>query len=261
MIDAAVLGSPISHSLSPLIHTSAYKLLGIEGKYVAHEVKSGELKEFLANHMGATGFSLTMPLKEEVIACADQVDPLAAKIASANTLLNKNGKWIAQSTDVTGFRAALQSYGVARPQNVLILGSGGTARAVAAAVDSKETAISVLHRNPDRENAMRGSVSESPIRFLPWGDCRELYETALVVNTTPAGAADSLALSLSDLPQGILFDVLYKPWPTELAQAWNEKVIPGIELLIYQAIDQIALMTGADFDHEELAEQLRVLVK
>jgi shikimate dehydrogenase len=262
LIQAAVLGSPISHSLSPLIHSAAYKILGIEGKYSSHEVKAEELSIFLASHHeGWTGFSLTMPLKEEALSCATFLDPLVERISSANTLINESGKWHAYSTDVLGFKNALRAYGVSLPQKVLIIGAGGTARAVAAALDETGTAITVMSRNSLRESAMRKSIQNSRIEFIPWGDSREIIESSLVVNTTPAGAADSLCKHLNQKPQGVLFDVLYKPWPTELARYWGEKVIPGIELLIYQGIEQVSLMTKAEFDHEELAEQLRLVVK
>ena len=117
---AAVLGSPISHSLSPALHNAAYLALNIEGKYDAVEVKSGELSGFM-NEVRKTdanwiGFSLTMPLKEEVLKVADKVDPLAKQINSANTLIPTLDGWFATSTDVAGFIWALAQHEVSKSE-------------------------------------------------------------------------------------------------------------------------------------------------
>ena len=106
MIDAAVLGSPIGHSLSPLLHTVAYKHLGIEGRYEAIEVKSGQLSEFLSNTQKDV-FSLTMPLKEEALGVAHDVSLIANKVSGGNTLVRSGTGWNLTSTDVEGFKLSL----------------------------------------------------------------------------------------------------------------------------------------------------------
>ena len=137
MINAAVLGSPISHSLSPRLHMSAYRSLDISGQYVSFDVPAGTLGNFLnEKNSGWTGFSLTMPLKEEVLLVADEIDPLVKRIQCGNTLVRRDNKWILYSTDVLGFQQAWSSSNSAKPKSVLILGSGATARAAAAAFDS-----------------------------------------------------------------------------------------------------------------------------
>ncbi|MEY3365230.1 MAG: hypothetical protein RL332_1030, partial [Actinomycetota bacterium] len=99
MIKAAVLGSPISHSLSPRLHTAAYKFLNISGTYSSFEVSTGSLREFLADKTDSwSGFSLTMPLKEEALSCVDFIDPLVRRIKSGNTLVNEDGIWKLYST-------------------------------------------------------------------------------------------------------------------------------------------------------------------
>ena len=251
---AAVLGSPISHSLSPTLHNAAYLALGIEGKYDAVEVKSAELLGFM-NHVKETdanwiGFSLTMPLKEEILTVADKIDPLAAQINSANTLLPTNEGWLATSTDVSGFIWALAAHGVSNFKSVQIIGAGGTARAAAAAVDAPGRTIEVISRNVARENDMKRAVSLASLSFTPWENIS--LNADLVINTTPMGAADLLPSG-----NGVLFESLYNPWPTQLAAKWDGKVIDGLDLLIHQAIDQLHLMTGFVIDRNLMSQLLR----
>lgn len=251
---AAVLGSPIAHSLSPSLHNAAYLALGIEGKYDAVEVKSGELGNFMeqvrSTDANWIGFSLTMPLKEEILKVADKIDPLASQINSANTLIPTLDGWYATSTDVAGFIWALAAHGIADYKKVQIIGAGATARAAAAAIDAPGRTIEVVNRNPDRETDMRNTVAMAELNFVGWNNV--VLDGDLVINTTPKGAAD-------DLPSGngVLFESLYDPWPTTLASKWDGKVIDGLDLLIHQAIDQIHLMTGFVIDRPLMAQLLR----
>jgi len=261
MINAAVLGSPISHSLSPRLHMCAYKHLNISGNYGSFDVPAGTLRDFLKDKAdGWTGFSLTMPLKEEVLSVAEVIDPLVKRIQSGNTLVRQGDSWILHSTDVRGFQSAWNHENPSKPKSVLIVGSGATARAAAAAFDDESTAISVLHRNPEREESMRASVNLSNMKFLPWQFSNDFYESDLVVNTTPKSVLDSFAQELSQKPQGTFFDVIYNPWPTQFATAWSKTgsaVISGLDLLIAQGIEQIKLFSGIDFDAQELSTFLK----
>lgn len=251
---AAVLGSPISHSLSPALHNAAYLALNIEGKYDAVEVKSGELSGFMTEvrktDANWIGFSLTMPLKEEVLKVADKVDPLAKQINSANTLIPTLDGWFACSTDVAGFIWALAQHEVSNFKRVQIIGAGGTARAAAAAIDAPGVQIEVINRSPEREADMRNAVALGELSFTSWENVN--LDADLVINTTPKGAADALPCG-----DGVLFESLYNPWPTKLASGWNGKVIDGMDLLIHQAIDQIHLMTGFIIDRKLMYPLLR----
>ena len=164
---AAVLGSPIAHSPSPSLHNAAYLALDIEGKYDAVEVKAGELKGFMdqvrKTDANWIGFSLTMPLKEEILKVADKIDPLASQINSANTLIPTLDGRYATSTDVAGFIWALAAHGITDYNKVQIIGAGGTARAAAAAIDAPGRTIEVVNRNPDRETDMRNAVGMADV--------------------------------------------------------------------------------------------------
>ena len=261
MINAAVLGSPIAHSLSPRLHMSAYKHLNISGNYGSFDVPAGSLRDFLTDKANDwTGFSLTMPLKEEVLSVAQVIDPLVQKIQSGNTLIRVGDSWSLHSTDVAGFQSAWSHENPSKPKSVLILGSGATARAAAAAFDDSHTSISVIHRNTEREESMQKSVNLSSMIFLPWQFTNDFYEADLVINTTPKTVLDSFAQKLSQKPTGTFFDVIYDSWPTQFARAWSETesaVISGLDLLIAQGIEQIRLFSGIDFDKYELSSFLK----
>jgi shikimate dehydrogenase len=257
MITAAVLGSPISHSLSPTLHRRAYEILGIEGTFDAIEVKAEELATFIASRDEKwTGFSLTMPLKEEVMKIAKDISPIARQVSSANTLIRTGSEWSATSTDVNGFVETLKQHGVSAIDRAVIIGSGATARAAAAACEHFTTKIDVIHRSASREVAMRAAAPHSEMHFINWDSM--VPATDLLINTTPKGVADIFVDRLIGTP--IFFEALYNPWPTKLLQSARENGsfgIDGLDLLIHQGIDQVHLMSGLPVDRDELAPLLR----
>jgi shikimate dehydrogenase len=261
----AVLGSPISHSLSPVLHNAAFEFLGVEGSYTAIEVSSGSLQDFMQTRGSEFDYlSLTMPLKEEVLTLDFQVDDLTRRIQSGNTLIHRDSSWALTSTDGSGLVAALAHAGLERFNSVLILGAGGTARAVAGALDSMTESLHVLGRSSVREEALQSAVIRSNFEYHKWGFEVDFTSYDLVVNTTPAGAADLLANSVHPGISAMLFDVIYKPWPTELAQRWSDcggTVLNGLELLLYQGIDQLEIVLGKPMDRTALAEHIRPLLR
>jgi shikimate dehydrogenase len=264
MIRGAVLGSPITHSLSPRLHRAIFDFLKIDGNYEAIEVKSGELSDFFERRSEEFDyFSLTMPLKEEALALGLTVDAVATRVQSANTLYREGDIWKLSSTDGSGLLQALKERNLESFSSVLILGAGGTARAVAGALDSVSNAITVLGRSSNREEALSQAVEIADFTYMRWQQNIGFEEYDLVVNTTPAGAADLLA---DDVVYGVsapLFDVIYNPWPTVLASRWLDcsgVVINGLELLLYQGIDQVEKLIGEVPDREALATYLRKII-
>ena len=264
MIRGAVLGSPISHSLSPTLHRAAFEKIGLAGSYEAIDVPSGTLQQFfLAHQSDFDYFSLTMPLKEEAHLLNVTCDELSLRIGSINTLYKKDGRWLGTSTDGSGFLAALTSQGYSASSHALILGAGGTARAVAGALDGKVETLSVMGRTSTRRDALESCVQQSTFNYLPWISDPDINSYDLIINTTPAGAADLLAENLPAQVSGLLFDVIYKPWPTVLASAWSDKsgkVINGKELLLWQGLDQLALVLSQKFDRPSLSSHLRTVL-
>lgn len=272
IINGAVLGSPVSHSLSPVLHRSIFKHLGLALAYEAIDVPSGSLSSFLDKNIGRFDYlSLTMPLKEEALSLAVKIDFLVQRIQSSNTLINRSGELSLYSTDGLGLIKALEAKGKTSFDSVLVLGAGGTARAVVGALDSVASKVSVLGRTSTRSAVLESAILHSEFSYLRWSDTPDLSPYDLIVNTTPAGAADVLAASLSSgLLQRVsadrgplLFDVIYKPWPTVLASRWSDlggEVVNGSEMLLYQGIAQAELVLGKALDYEELAKVVRPIL-
>jgi shikimate dehydrogenase len=249
---AAVLGKPIAHSLSPVIHNAGYAAAGLDGwRYTAHECVESELAGFL-DTLGPewAGLSLTMPLKEQALVVADHVSPVAAAIGAANTLVRREAAWHAENTDAPGMVDALRAAGAGQADRVAILGAGGTARAaVAAARDLGASRIVVYARRPEAV-AQLAAVADAlgvPLTGLGWEQAARAAEADLVVSTVPKGVADELAAGAAWRPDGVLFDALYDPWPTPLAataQAAGARIVSGLDLLLAQAVRQFELFTG-----------------
>ena len=207
LISAGVLGSPISHSLSPLLHKAAYKFLGVDASYSAFEVQSGNLQRFLdAEGSALNCLSLTMPLKEEAMSIATSISDISRKIQSGNTLHKVGGLWNLTSTDVEGFSQALRFNDRDAIGNVLILGAGATARAIVAGCNGVSTTVTVVNRNPKREAAMRQAAPNLTMDFIAWDAEISFDQFDLVVNTTPGDSATQFVDKI-DSARGTFFEV------------------------------------------------------
>lgn len=258
--NGAVLGSPISHSLSPVIHQVAYEILGISAKYTAVEVKGGNLAQYLESTPAElNSFSLTMPLKEELVDLGFPTSELAKRIRSANTLTKVGDSWKVESTDVVGFQQSVATRTNATFQNVLILGGGATARAAIAAFDSVGSCIHVASRSEHRKASLINSALFAEVKVIGFDDQINWSEYDLIVNTSPAGAADQLVGKIAGA-SALLFESLYNPWPTALMGFWRNvglESIDGLDLLVHQAISQIAIFSGTSVKRSQLAPLMR----
>ncbi|ARQ71740.1 shikimate dehydrogenase [Streptomyces marincola] len=249
---AAVLGSPIAHSLSPVLHRAAYRALGLDDwTYERFEVDEPALPGFVAD-LGPewAGLSLTMPLKRAVLPLLDEISETAASVSAVNTVtFTRDGRRRGDNTDIPGMVEALRERGVTRVERAAVLGAGATASsALAALARICDGEITAYVRGAERAAEMRewGSRLGAAVRIGAWEDAAEALEAPLVVATTPAGATDALAGAVPAAP-GTLFDVLYEPWPTALAGAWaagGGAVVGGLDLLVHQAVLQVEAMTG-----------------
>ena len=253
MIRAAVLGSPIAHSLSPTIHQKAYEILGWQWQYSKFEVASGGLPEFLKRDLSEfRGLSLTMPLKEEAIALLDTVSDLARRVNAANTVVFDELGTHGFNTDVQGFVDALKNQQIIIPERVAILGGGATARSAIAAVDAQTKRIDVYSRSAHRARALVNAAEKAIVSVHSWDKVSGAFDAELVISTTPRGATDNLMIPRKP---GTLFESLYDPWPTPLVHRWElagGKVVDGLELLVWQAIGQLEIMS---VDGDSLAER------
>ncbi|GEC04628.1 shikimate 5-dehydrogenase [Streptomyces spinoverrucosus] len=249
---AAVLGSPIAHSLSPVLHRAAYAQLGLQGwTYDRFEIDEAALPGFFST-LGPewAGLSLTMPLKRAVIPLLDEISDTAASVEAVNTVVfTDDGRRVGDNTDIPGMVAALREHGIEQADSAAILGAGATASSALAALARICTGEIVVYvRSAARAAEMRqwGERLEAEVRIADWADAAEALRRPLVVATTPAGTTDALASAVPERP-ATLFDVLYDPWPTMLAARWSAyggAVVSGLDLLVHQAALQVEQMTG-----------------
>ena len=247
---AAVLGSPIEHSLSPVLHLAAYRALGLNWDYGRFEVTREELAGFVAELDDLwRGLSLTMPLKEEALACAARSDEVALLTQSANTLVRSpEGEWCAFNTDVFGIVESIRHAAPERRcEEALILGAGATARsAIVALRDLGVGQVTVAARRPEAARGIAELAEECGITCVPVDIVPVVYEVGLVVSTLPADAAAPWARVAPGFGDAVLLDVTYAPWPTTLARSWHGPVARGADLLLWQATEQVRLMTGRE---------------
>lgn len=244
---AAVLGTPVGHSLSPALHRAAYAALGLtDWRYDAVDCDEPGLAAFL-DRLGPewAGLSLTRPLKRVVLRYADTVSALADDVGAANTLVLSDGARHADNTDVGGMVDVLAGANVSHP---VIFGAGGTAAAALAAVrDLSAAEVTVVVRDPARAAELLAAAARLAVtvRLARWPAVPE--DATTVISTVPSGAGAALG-EHRWLPDMTVLDVLYHPWPTPLAgaaAAAGVRVISGFDLLLHQAARQVSLMTGA----------------
>ncbi len=256
-----VLGDPVAHSLSPVLHRAAYAGLGLDWAYDAHRVPAGGLSAFLAG-LGPEwrGLSLTMPLKREALSLADRVSDRARLSGAVNTLVLDDGVRVADNTDLPGAVAAVRERTSAPLASAVVLGGGATATSVGLAL--VELGVSRV-RVAVREEARAGetlarlrahpSGPEVTVEALPGGQWSVGPDLAapdctvdVVVSSIPATAQTEAVLDLCrSVP--VVFEALYDPWPTPLAAAAladDRVLIGGLDLLVHQAALQVELFTG-----------------
>ncbi len=260
---AAVLGHPIAHSLSPVLHRAAYRGLGLDWEYTAIDLTVPELPAFIAAlDESWAGLSLTMPLKQDVIPLLDHVEPLADVVGAVNTVLvnavaGAHRTLVGANTDVYGLVAALREVVPAEHSvaTAAIVGAGATAASALAGLAQLGCSTpTVLARDIGRTARFRRAAHQMGVApvFRPM---ERLDQTAdamcsveVVVCALPAHAADALAAELvGRRPAGVLLDVAYDPRPTALSAAWARAggaVVGGERMLLHQAAEQVRLMTG-----------------
>jgi shikimate dehydrogenase len=261
---AAVLGSPISHSRSPVLHRAAYAALGLDWSYDAIEVSTDGLPEFLDScHWPEwAGLSLTMPLKTGVLPLLDHVSQTAAVVGAANTVVFGEDGRSGHNTDVAGMQRSLREAhgGDLALRRGVIIGSGATARsALAALAGLGATDVVVMARTPEKAAGLLrlGVDLGVAVTVSPW-EAAALLDSDAVIATVPPGAADGLVASVPAGP-GVLLDVAYGAGETPLSAAWagaGGAVADGLDLLLWQAVDQVHLMTGLEAPAEAMRAAL-----
>jgi shikimate dehydrogenase len=255
-----VLGHPVRHSLSPDIHNAAFSHQGLDLMYLAFDVPPDRLGAALGGirALGIRGANLTLPLKEAAVHLVDEIDPVAEQVGAVNTVVNDAGKLCGFNTDVVGFAAALRSVlpSGAHGARCLVLGAGGAARAVVAAlVADGADAIWVYNRTPERAAALCALASSwggDACEALPSASRDEAARSAdVIVNATSLGLPDTVkdfAVDVDTLHGGqVLVDLVYGAGPTRLVEAARARgvvAIDGREMLVMQAASSYELWTG-----------------
>ena len=251
----AVLGKPIGHSLSPVIHNAGFAAAGLpHWSYVAIECAEAELAALLGG-LGPewAGLSLTMPLKQEALRLAAAASPVARATGAANTLVHRDdGGWFADNTDAAGMVRVLRAAGLggSGSPSVTVLGGGGTARAaLAAAGQLGAVEVTVVTRRAAAREELIPAAEALGVKIAgaEWAAAARSFDADAVISTVPKGAADHLAGQVTWRPGSVLFDAIYDPWPTPLAAAAvaaGVPVVSGLDLLLAQALSQFEQFTG-----------------
>ncbi|MDO5729108.1 MAG: shikimate dehydrogenase [Actinomycetaceae bacterium] len=256
MKHAYVIGSPIAHSLSPVLHNSAYRETDLDYEFMRQEVTEHDLEQFMSQlSEEVIGLAVTMPLKQRIIPLLDVVEPLAQAVGAVNTVVPSGRVLAGFNTDVYGIVEALRESGSAdeRPEAV-ILGARATASSALAALGELHVGATTVIA---RSFAGPGSITLAEARLgvstthLPWRDTERAISTLeradIIVSTLPAGIADHWAELFTPRSDALILDAAYDPWPSKLAQkatSAGAQAVPGSLMLLHQARRQFELMTG-----------------
>lgn len=262
-----VVGHPISHSLSPMMHQTALDHYGIDAKYIALDLSPDELSEFisLCNHKNFLGCNITIPYKEAFNEIVDEIEPFAKRVGGINTLVKEDYKLIGYNTDVYGFLEPLKVYlDILDYSRAIIFGTGGASKAVqtALATEGFEELIFVS-RNPNQRTIESNDTTIKIVDYNQWQSFAE--DAELFINTTPVGMypdIDETFLREGEekyLDGKICYDLIYNPLETEflrLAKESGAEIINGLDMLIYQGSKSFELWTGLTFPIDKIRETL-----
>jgi shikimate dehydrogenase len=244
-----ILGRPVAHSLSPVMHNAAFRHLGINAVYVAFPVT--DLASAVSGLRGLAigGASVTIPFKEEIIPLIDELDPRAAEIGAVNTLVNRDGRLIGSNTDWLGAVTALTAKTSLQGRHVLILGAGGASRAIAYGVIQAGGRVSLTDVDQARATALVKDLGGEAIPLHTVGDC----PATILVNATPVGMTpdvDGIPIDPDLLGRfEVVMDIVYQPLETRLlreAKTRGAAAIDGLQMLIHQGAAQFELWTGRE---------------
>lgn len=252
---AEVWGSPIGHSLSPTLHRVAYDTLGLAWEYESRQVDETTLAEvFAARVDNLVGLSLTMPLKQDILAVVSARDPLVTRLGVANTVVFTEEGPTLFSTDPWGVSGAMRDHGL-YPRRALVLGAGATARAIGCGLSLLGTSdIGLLVRSPPRAEPTAQVLRELGLNVTVFDIAEGVPEGVwdLVASTVPGGEAVDFRVTTELLADAALFDASYHPWPSPLARQWERSsnpVISGLWMLVHQALFQVRLFVHQDALH------------
>lgn len=242
-----VVGFPLSQTLSPIMHNTAFEVTGINAIYLAFETRDieGCLKGMRS--LGIKGMSVTLPFKSEVLPYLDDVDEMAKKIGAVNTIVNDNGRLVGYNTDAIGALKALQDVVNLNGMNCLLLGAGGAARAIGLILKEEGAHLTITNRSPERGIELASYLQSD---FVLFRDIKRIDEDILI-QATPVGMyphKDQCLIPEHLLKESmVVMDIIYNPPETGLVKIARKRgcrTINGLSMFIYQGAEQFRLWTG-----------------
>jgi len=274
-----VIGDPIEHTMSPVMHNAAFKEIGIDYVYVPFRVKPEKLGEAISGMraLNIRGLNVTIPHKVTVLQFLDKLDPLAEKIGAGNTIVNEDGVLTGYNTDATGFLQAVLEEGVEpEGKKVVILGAGGASRAISFILADRGADLVILNRRLELDWAeeLAHRISQtfrqkvSALELNPENLKKALESADILVNATSVGMnpdVDQTLVSADLLRPGlIVFDIVYNPVKTKLlreAEAAGAEIIGGLDMLVWQGAIAFEKWTGRQAPVELMREETIKLLK
>ncbi|MBN2008818.1 shikimate dehydrogenase [candidate division KSB1 bacterium] len=257
-----IIGLPVDHSMSPAIHNAAYQELGLNYVYLAFNVTNVEHAICGMQALNIRGFSVTMPHKLEVMKYLDEIDPVAQQIGAVNTVVNDDGHLVGHNTDWQGFIRALKHRTQIQNKNVVLLGAGGAARAIAFGIKQEHGQLTILNRREEIEMA-ESLAADVHCSFGDLKDADVIQHADIIIQATSVGMAPLQHVDVIDIKllqsNQIVFDIVYNPMHTKLLKAAKQigcTVIPGFEMLLLQGVIQFELWTGRDAPVEIMRDVL-----
>jgi shikimate dehydrogenase len=259
-----IVGHPLSHSLSPVLHNWGFRQSGFPGVYLRWELPPERLPGFIeaVRTLPIHGVSVTIPHKQKIVSYLDGISPAAAQVGAVNTLYWREGRLLGENTDVDGFNAPLLHAGM-RPKTALVLGAGGAARAVVAGLQRLGVKkVWVSSRDPGKSVAL---AREFEAGMLPWRERGDM-PAELVVNATPLGMKGGWEARspwpTDRFPAGVecVYDLVYNPEETilvQLARRSGIRVLSGLSMFLHQGLAQFLLWTGLCLEEPEVSAVLR----
>lgn len=255
-----VVGSPLRHTLSPVMHNTAFEVRRINAIYLAFETRDAEGCVRAMRALGIRGMSVTLPLKSGVLPYLDDVDEVAERIGAVNTLVNNSGRLVGYNTDALGALAALKDVVDPSGKSCVLVGAGGAARAIGFILREEGVRLTIANRSSERGMELARSL-QSP--FVPLGDLRKI-DADILIQTTPVGMhphTDQCPLPGDLLGHNmVVMDIIYNPIETRMLKVARDrgcKTISGLSMFINQGAEQFRLWTGLDPPLKEMTRAVK----
>jgi len=256
-----VIGNPIEHSLSPLIHNAGFKELKINSAYFAFKVEEVKNAIDAMNEFKITAYSVTIPHKVSIMKYLDEIDPLAKKVGAVNTVVKTEGKLIGHNTDVAGVIVPLKEITSLKGKNIFLIGAGGAARAIVLGLVNEGANVTIFNRNFSHADTLAKEFGVFAKELSELNSHSK--ECDILINATPVGMfpkVNETPVEEAFFRKGmIVFDIVYNPLETKLINLAKKKeciVILGVEMFLNQAFEQFKLFTGKEAPKEIMRKVL-----